>query len=93
MKRFKHLKPIKAKGVFYDAKNTTGMRFKQKTSNAVVYVILTIISLIWILNYNKLTMSLEMEFEKKEVTTKNINKDKLSNLGILVIITHFIWLL
>ena len=51
MKRFRHLKPIKAKGVFYNAKNTTGMRFKQKASNALVYVILTIISLIWILPF------------------------------------------
>jgi len=52
-------------------------------------IILFVISLIWILNYNKLTMSLETEFEKKEVTPKNINKDKLSNLGILVIILAF----
>ena len=51
MKRFKHLKPIKAKGVFYNAKNTGGMRFKQKTTNALVYVILTVISLIWILPF------------------------------------------
>ena len=40
MKRFRHLKPIKSKGVFYNAKNTTGMRFRQKASNALVYVIM-----------------------------------------------------
>ena len=44
MKRFKYLKPIKTKGVFHNAKNTGGMRFKQKASNTLVYGILLIIS-------------------------------------------------
>ena len=39
MKRFKYLKPIKTKGVFYNEKNSTGMRFKQKASNVLVYII------------------------------------------------------
>ena len=51
MKRFKYLKPIKSKDMFYNEKNSKGMRFKQKTSNILVYVILTIISLIWILPF------------------------------------------
>ena len=51
MKRFKYLKPIKTKGVFYNEKNSTGMRFKQKASNTLVYGILLIISLIWILPF------------------------------------------
>lgn len=51
MKRFKYLKPIKSKDMFYNEKNSRGMRFKQKTSNLLVYTILTVISLIWILPF------------------------------------------
>ena len=52
-------------------------------------IILFVISLIWILNYNKLATPLETEFEKKELTIKKINKDKSSNLGILVVFLAF----
>ena len=52
-------------------------------------LILFIVSLIWILNYNKLVIPLKNKIEQEEVATKNINKDKLSNLGMLVIFLAF----
>ena len=51
MKRFKYLKPIKSKDLFYNEKNSRGMRFKQKSTNVLVYIVLTIISLIWVLPF------------------------------------------
>ena len=51
MKRFKYLKPIKSKDLFYNEKNSRGMRFKQRSTNVLVYIVLTIISLIWILPF------------------------------------------
>lgn len=48
-------------------------------------IILFIVSLIWILNYNKLVIPLKNEVEKDEVNLKKINKDKLSNIGILIV--------
>ena len=40
MKRFSYLKPIKTKGLFYNSKNTGGMRARAKATNTLVYVIL-----------------------------------------------------
>ena len=40
MKRFSYLKPIKTKGIFYNSKNTGGMRAKAKITNGFVYAIL-----------------------------------------------------
>lgn len=51
MKRFSYLKPIKTKGIFYNSKNTGGMRAKAKITNGFVYAILGFISIIWILPF------------------------------------------
>ena len=49
MKRFSYLKPIKTKGIFYNSKNTGGMRAKAKATNTLIYILLGFVSLIWIL--------------------------------------------
>ena len=46
MKRFRYLKPIKTKGIFYNSKNTGGMRAKAKATNTLIYILLGFISLI-----------------------------------------------
>ena len=51
MKRFSYLKPIKTKGIFYNSKNTGGMRAKAKATNTLIYILLGFVSLIWILPF------------------------------------------
>ena len=51
MKRFKYLKPVKTKDMFHDAKNTGGMRLKRRVSNTLVYIILIVVSIIWLLPF------------------------------------------
>ncbi len=51
MKRFKYLKPIKTKGLFYNSKNTGSMRVKEKAKRSVIYIILIAMSIIWLLPF------------------------------------------
>ena len=51
MKRFKYLKPIKTKGIFYNSKNTGSMRLKENIKRITIYAILVVISLIWLLPF------------------------------------------
>ena len=51
MKRFRYLKPIKTKGIFYNSKNTGSMRLKENLKRTFIYAILVLISLIWLLPF------------------------------------------
>ena len=53
----------------------------------VASIILLIVSVIWIFNYNRLVIPLkEEEVRIKEETNSTINKDKISSLGMLVVV-------
>lgn len=47
----KPLKPVKTKGIFYNSKNTGGMRTKATIKKVVIYTLLTIVSILWILPF------------------------------------------
>lgn len=49
-------------------------------------IILLIVSVIWIFNYNRLVIPLKEEVRIKEETNSTINKDKISSLGMLVVV-------
>jgi sugar phosphate permease len=52
----------------------------------VASIILLIVSAIWIFNYNRLVIPLKEEVRTKEETNSTINKDKISSLGMLVVV-------
>ena len=52
----------------------------------VASIILLIVSAIWIYNYNRLVIPLKEEVRTKEETNSTINKDKISSLGMLVVV-------
>lgn len=52
----------------------------------VASMILLIVSAIWIFNYNRLVIPLKEEVRITEEANSNINKDKISSLGMLVVV-------
>lgn len=52
----------------------------------VASIILLIVSAIWIFNYNRLVIPLKEEVRTKEEANSTINKDKISGLGMLVVV-------
>lgn len=52
----------------------------------VASIILLIVSAIWIFNYNRLVIPLKEEVRIKEEANSTINKDKISSLGMLVVV-------
>lgn len=52
----------------------------------VASIILLIVSAIWIFNYNRLVIQLKEEVRIKEESNSTINKDKISSLGMLVVV-------
>lgn len=71
MKRFRYLKPIKTKGLFYNSENTGSMRAKEKAKRALIYCILVVMSLIWLMPFAYLILqSFAVKYESTAIIPK-----------------------